>query len=60
MFIIGGVFMETSEIMLDGKKIRVITRLSDEEMEDTQFVDYEENTLDLSEVAEKIKDINGE
>lgn len=48
-----------TEVIIDGKRVRIIANLPEEEMDDTLLCD-DEKTKDLSEELEKTREIIGE
>lgn len=42
--------METKEIILDGKKFKIVTKLDDEYKNDNILIDNLEDTIDLSNI----------
>lgn len=51
--------MKTEEVNLNGKKIELVIRLSDDEMEDEILInDDSDKTIDLSNEINRIKEIN--
>lgn len=47
--------MEEKEVILNGEKIKIVTKLSKEEIEDNNAKIYLDDTVDLKEVVKEIK-----
>lgn len=47
--------MKETEVTLNGEKIKVITKLPKEEIEDNNIKKYLDNTVDLEEIIKEIK-----
>jgi len=48
--------MEEKEIVVKGKKIKIVTKLNPEEIEDNNVIDFLEDTIDLESVVEQINE----
>lgn len=50
--------MEEKEVIIEGKKTKIVTKLPKEEIEENNLEFYLDSTIDLKEVVEEIKNKN--